>query len=78
MIIGHNPGLHELGVSLLASKQTAGARENADRLMRKFPTAALAIFDFGVTSWRALKPGTGTLPYYVWPKDILASDEDGE
>ena len=50
MLIGHNPGMHELAV-LLAG--TSAANEAGNRLAAGFPTAALAEFSVA-TQWRQL------------------------
>jgi phosphohistidine phosphatase len=70
MIIGHNPGLHELGVSLLAKTQTGEARQRTENFVRKFPTAALAVFDIDVDSWGKVRPGIAMLSCFVRPKDL--------
>jgi phosphohistidine phosphatase len=63
MVIGHNPGLHEL-VLVLAS-----TGEELERLEAKFPTAALATLALGST-WRRVAPGDATLAAYVVPKQL--------
>jgi phosphohistidine phosphatase len=45
MIVGHNPGLHEFALSLLA--QEPGAVRAANPLLAGFPTAAAAVFRIG-------------------------------
>lgn len=65
LIIGHNPGLHELCL-LLAKKG-----ERLDLLHKKFPTAALAVLECDIGSWDGLTPGCATLCHYVRPKDLL-------
>lgn len=65
LVIGHNPGLHELAVSLCGAKTAAPLRK---ALINKFPTAALAVFQFRTKSWSALKPGTGLLKTFATPK----------
>lgn len=57
MLIGHNPGLHELAVQLAAR----GARGELARLRAKLPTAALAILELDVARWRDVGPGCATL-----------------
>jgi phosphohistidine phosphatase len=42
MIVGHNPGLQELAVNLVAENN--GRAEDIDRLSAAFPTAAAAVF----------------------------------
>ena len=71
LIIGHNPGLHELALSLCSSKSATQPRK---ALAKKFPTAALAVLQFRAKSWRALKPGTGLLTAFMTPK-LLADDQ---
>lgn len=66
MVIGHNPGLHELAVQLAGS-----ARDPADarRVAEGFPTGALA--EFVVPgAWRALGPGAARLHRFICPRDL--------
>jgi phosphohistidine phosphatase len=37
---------------------------------RKYPTGALAVIQFEITSWSAIAPGTGKLADFKSPKDI--------
>ena len=69
LIIGHNPGLHELALSLCSSRSSTQPRKV---LAKKFPTAALAVLQFRVKSWGAVKPGTGLLTAFVTPKLLTA------
>jgi phosphohistidine phosphatase len=64
MLIGHNPGLHELALAL--------ATDGADlpRLKEKLPTGALATLVADCDSWKALKPGDAELVDYVVPRDL--------
>jgi phosphohistidine phosphatase len=64
MLIGHNPGLHELA-RLLA----AGGAE-LPRLEQKFPTGALVTLVLDSESWAALGPGDGELVDYVVPRQL--------
>jgi phosphohistidine phosphatase len=77
LVVGHNPGLQEFGLALLARPQPAAARKRADELARKFPTAGLAVIDFRIDAWQALKPASGMLVEFVRPKALL-HDEDQE
>lgn len=63
MLIGHNPGLHELGMALSA------AGDELERLVEKFPTAALATLAIEKT-WSQLGPTDATLAAYVVPKQL--------
>ena len=61
MLIAHNPGMHELAVSL-----TGGSH---DRLNAGFPTAALA--EFGVaTQWQQLDAAGTRLVRFLTPRDL--------
>ncbi len=66
MLIGHNPGLHELAVQL-----TGSTRDPADgrRLAEGFPTGAMAEFVIP-GSWRGLAAGAGRLHRFVCPRDL--------
>ncbi len=66
MIIGHNPGLQHLALSLPGG----GRRADIERLAKKFPTAALARFTFAAQSWSDLKPGNAVLDRFVTPKAL--------
>jgi phosphohistidine phosphatase len=63
MVIGHNPGLHELALAL------ASAGDERDRLEAKFPTAALATLALA-KRWSQLAPKDATLAAYVVPKQL--------
>jgi phosphohistidine phosphatase len=64
MLIGHNPGLHDLAL-VLASR---GA--DLPQLERKFPTGALATLAVCGEGWKALGPGAAELVDYVVPKQL--------
>jgi len=64
MLIGHNPGLHDLAQRLIASGDT----EARQRLTEKFSTAALAVIDFAIDDWRKLHPRSGRLDRFVFPR----------
>jgi phosphohistidine phosphatase len=68
LLIGHNPGLHELAV-LLAGTQLATAGEMAQRVAAGFPTAALAEFSIA-TPWQQLAAGGGRLMRFLAPRDL--------
>jgi phosphohistidine phosphatase len=70
LVIGHNPGLERLAVALALNPANAAERARAERMVAKFPTAALAVFDFDAVDWASIKPGTGRLVDFVRPKDL--------
>ena len=69
LIVGHNPGLHELAAMLVA----AGDIEARERLREKLPTAGLAIIDFALDDWGKLHPQCGRLERFVTPKSLAAA-----
>jgi phosphohistidine phosphatase len=73
LIVGHNPGLETLALSL-AEK---GALR--DDLAVKYPTATLAEITFPVDTWSEVAEGRGTLRRFIRPRDLdpeLGPDED--
>jgi phosphohistidine phosphatase len=66
LVVGHNPGLHELAVSLAG---TPSAKPEFLRLGDGFPTAALAEF-LVTTAWHKLSPGGAALQRFLQPADL--------
>jgi phosphohistidine phosphatase len=66
MLVGHNPGLHELCL-LLA--RPGGERE---RLEENLPTGALATLELDVDEWSASAAGCAELTKLVLPRDLSA------
>ncbi|MET4296359.1 phosphohistidine phosphatase [Bradyrhizobium sp. LB8.2] len=64
LLIGHNPGMHEVALMLVGGGDPAGAKAIADNL----PTAGLAIFDFDVKDWGDVAYRRGKLVQFVSPK----------
>ncbi len=64
LLIGHNPGLHDLALLLVP----AGARRR--RLEAKFRTSALATLAIRQPPWRGLGRGDAELVAYVVPKQL--------
>ncbi|GAA0572589.1 histidine phosphatase family protein [Craurococcus roseus] len=76
LLIGHNPGLHELAVALAgeAAAVRGGKGSAAGRLAEAYPTGALAEFTVGVP-WRAVAPGSGRLVRFLSPRDLKDETE---
>ena len=66
MLVGHNPGMHELAFALAGSGDPAGRNALADNL----PTAGLVILDFDVDDWTEIGLRRGRLEVFVSPKLI--------
>ena len=69
MVVGHNPGLHEVALMLIAS----GDIDARERLREKLPTAGLVIIDFAFDDWCKLHPQSGRLERFVSPKSLEAA-----
>ncbi|MEQ8334143.1 histidine phosphatase family protein [Nisaea sp.] len=67
LVIGHNPGLERLAVSLCGE----AVGEDMVRLREKFPTGALAFIELKIDDWKKIAPGTGQLQRFVTPKDLV-------
>ena len=75
MLIGHNPGLHDLAVRLVGPRGTAARGGQGDvgraieHLMASYPTGALA--EFGIAGpWWQLDTGGGQLIRFLRPRDL--------
>lgn len=64
MVVGHNPGMHELALMLTGSGDKAGREALADNL----PTSGLAVFDFATDDWNEVAFRRGKLVLFVSPK----------
>lgn len=64
MLVGHNPGLHELALALTGEGDPAGRTMLADNM----PTAAVAIIDFPIGDWNQVSFRGGQLAGFVSPK----------
>ncbi len=64
LVIGHNPGLHELGLQLIAS----GDASMRTRLLEKLPTCGLVVIDLPFDNWPQLRPQCGRLVHYMTPR----------
>jgi phosphohistidine phosphatase len=58
LLVGHNPGMHELSVWLSGSPIT------------EFPTCTVAAISFGTDSWKDLKKNSGKLLFIETPKKL--------
>jgi len=69
LLIGHNPGLHEAALMLIAS----GDVDARERLREKLPTGGLLIIDFACDEWSGLHRQSGRLERFVTPKSLQAA-----
>ncbi|MGL6279290.1 MAG: SixA phosphatase family protein [Gaiella sp.] len=62
LVVGHNPGLHELVLALAAPSP------HRERIVAKLPTGALATLDHD--GWPTLAPGRAVLSDLVLPREL--------
>lgn len=63
MLVGHNPGLHELALTLVDE-------DGRPELVEKLPTGALVTLDLPGASWAAATAGTAALASFLRPRDL--------
>ncbi len=63
MIVGHNPGLHDLALALADDDGRADLEES-------LPTGALVTFDLPVAAWAETTRGCARLVSFVRPRDL--------
>jgi phosphohistidine phosphatase len=71
LVIGHNPGLQELALLLVAVSDSDALL----RLKEEFPTASLALINFMVEDWSRLHPRAGRLEHFVTPETLVAATD---
>jgi phosphohistidine phosphatase len=64
MLVGHNPGMHELALALAGSGDKRGLQALADNL----PTSGLVVFDFAIEDWNEVGFRRGKLALFLSPK----------
>jgi phosphohistidine phosphatase len=69
MVVGHNPGMHELALMLIAT----GDVDTRERLAEKLPTSGLVVIDFALDDWARLHPAAGRLERFISPKSLHAA-----
>lgn len=71
LVVGHNPGLHELALRLIASGDIA----MREALNEKLPTSGLVVIDFAFDDWSRLHAHSGRLERFISPGSIPAATE---
>ncbi len=65
-LVGHNPGIGELAVSLAGS----GAPPDLRRMIVKYPTCAVSVLDFSVEAWDNVERKTAELSLFITPAEL--------
>jgi len=71
LVVGHNPGLQDLAIELIAS----GDVETRERVAEKLPTAGLVVIDLPFNDWSMLHPHAGRLERFITPRLIEAATD---
>jgi phosphohistidine phosphatase len=71
LVVGHNPGLHDLAHQLIGSGDVT-AREC---LNEKLPTSGLVVIDLAFDDWSKLHDGASRLERFVSPR-LIGVDSD--
>jgi phosphohistidine phosphatase len=67
LVVGHNPGLHELLFRLVDPDDESPLVAQA---YDKFPTAAFALLELAIDDWASLSAGCGKLIRFIRPRDL--------
>jgi phosphohistidine phosphatase len=71
LVVGHNPGLHDLSVRLIGS----GDAEARASLNEKLPTSGLVVIDLAFDDWSLLHDNAGRLDRFVSPRLIATATD---
>jgi phosphohistidine phosphatase len=72
LLVGHNPGMHELALALAGSGDAAARKALTDNL----PTSGLAVLDFAIDDWDDVTFRRGKLVLFVSPKLLKQASSD--
>jgi phosphohistidine phosphatase len=72
MLVGHNPGMHELALAVAGSGDAAARKALGDNL----PTSGLAIIDFTIDDWTDVAFRRGRLVQFISPKLLKQASND--
>ena len=71
LIVGHNPGLHELAMLLVGAHAMTLGNADMRRMAEAYPSGALAELTIP-GPWPSLGEGGGRLVRFVCPRDLVA------
>jgi phosphohistidine phosphatase len=72
MLVGHNPGMHELALMLAGHGDKASRKALEDNL----PTSGLAVLDFDTDDWTDVAFRRGNLVRFISPKLLRQMSKD--
>jgi phosphohistidine phosphatase len=71
LVIGHNPGVHDVALQLIAS----GDVEARERISESLPTSGLVVIDLAFDDWSRLHRHGGRLEHFVTPRLLAAATD---
>jgi phosphohistidine phosphatase len=71
LLVGHNPGMHDVALALIASGDT----ETRECLAEKLPTSGLVVIDFAFDGWSRLNVNSGRLERFISPRSLEAATD---
>ena len=74
LIVGHDPAMQELALSLASAR--AGDADALERARLKFPTAAIAVLEF-TGAWQELTSQQAQLTAFVVPRELRVGSGEG-
>ena len=66
LLVGHNPGLHQLVLELTANDEEGLRRQVEDKL----PTAAVALIELPALRWDETAAGSGNIRELILPREL--------
>ena len=66
LLVGHNPGLHQLVLQLTADEDHGLRQEVSENL----PTAAVALVELSAGRWDETAPGSGKIVELILPREL--------
>ena len=72
LLVGHNPGMHELALMLTGQGDKSARKALDDNL----PTSGLAVLDFEIDDWADVAFRRGRLVLFVSPKRLRQTSKD--
>ncbi len=66
MLVGHNPGFHELNIALIRDCEPGAERATKS----KFPTCAFAIYTFDTDHWAEVGPRRARVVHFATPRAL--------
>lgn len=72
LVVGHDPAIQELALTLAGSQRPALPAGVINRMQAKFPTAAIAVLEF-TGGWDQLAGHGARLVCFVTPREVKAS-----